>query len=501
MQENFFPDLKRNKFFTKLILFISGMFVGSVLTYVVLHVPDNFFTREPVSEIAIVKPEFDPFKDFVLPINDRINEKIQYYLRPDQKADLVESYQRSGRYLPMIRAIFEEYNLPQVLVFLPILESGFIPDNSSGAGATGLWQIMPATASEYGLKYNRWIDERRDPEKSTVAAAEFLRFLYDEFNNWELALAAYNTGYSKIKRAIVREKTINYWELKHIPRETYHFIPNFYAILHLLANPKKYQLNLPELSAPLDYETIDLEATFSLDQISRLANLSPYVIKDYNPSLISDIAPSGKYTIKVPIGVKEYFMDQYKEKPPAQIEITYTTYRVKKGDTLYKIAKEFGTTINAIRADNNLVSARRIKIGQLLRVAVVAVLKETDGAAEDSISTASDSTAIWKWNLIKFIYRAERDSVSMHTIARYYETTIDEIKKANPWLKSDWLHEDEEVVIIKPADKVTIHKTRKNDSLWRLARKYGSTVADLKRWNQLRSSSIHPGQRLIVVLI
>ena len=498
MGKNNHKFLNNFKIPNKAIIFILGMLFGGILTYAAFNMDWDFAARKQESSIAIIKSEFDPFEKFDIPLNERINKKIEFYLHPGRKADLIKSYKRSGQYLPMIRAIFEEYDLPQVLVFLPILESGFFPDSRSRAGATGLWQLMPSTASDYGLKYNRWIDERRDPEKSTIVAAEMLRFLYDEFKDWDLVLAAYNCGYNKIKRVMRREKTTNYWELKRIPKETYNFVAKFYAILHLFANPKKYGIKASDLSQPLDYETIDLEATFSLDQIARLANVSPGVIKKYNPALIGNIAPSGKYTIRVPVGVKEHFLEQYKIQPPERIEFTYTTYRVRKGDALSKIARKFGTTVKAIKAENNLRSSRWIKVGQLLRVSSVTVVEESTG---DLVNESNDSPAASGMNQVKFVHKVERDGLSINTLARYYAVSIDELKTSNPWLQTDRLQKGEEVVIYKPANKVTTHKTRRGDSLWKLARRHHTSVANLKRWNRLRSSRIHPGQRLIVKLI
>ncbi|MBN2357554.1 transglycosylase SLT domain-containing protein, partial [candidate division KSB1 bacterium] len=399
--------MKRFNPTSKPIIFVAGVLLGALVTLFGTQLPwDELFTRTD-TDAASVEPAIDPLKDFDLPLNDRVESRIRYYTRPGAKVDLLASYRRSGQYLPMIKNIFEEYNLPQALVFLPILESGFSPDRTSRAGAVGLWQIMPSTASDYGLKYNRWIDERRDPEKSTIVAAEFLRFLYDQLANWDLALAAYNMGYSNLKRAMRRERTANYWDLKRIPAETYNFVPSFYAILNLLADPEKHGLDLPEHATSFEYETIELEATFTIEEIARLANVSPHVIKEYNPALISTIAPSGPYAVRVPVGVKDQFLEQARTNPPQQVEVTYMTYRIRRGDTLYKIAQRFGTTVRAIMADNNIRSARRMKAGQLLRLAVVTISEETSvatGAGDKSGSATVPDEA----NRIKFVYTVER---------------------------------------------------------------------------------------------
>lgn len=497
MLENTHSYVKNRQILFKVILFVTGLITGSVLTYSSIRWLPDLTAMKEENKTTATSYDFNLLEKFDIPRNDRINKMIRFYLHPNRKTHLIESYLRSGKYLPMIRDIFEEYNLPQALVFLPILESAFLPDNISRAGAAGLWQIVPATASDYGLKYNSWIDERRDPEKSTVVAAEFLRYLYEEFQNWDLVLAAYNCGHNKLKRLMRIEKTTNFWELKRLPKETNNFVAKYYAILHILNSPEKYGLDLAEVSQQLEYETIDLEATFSVEQIAELSNVSPSVIKNYNPSLIGNIVPSGKYTIRVPVGVKEHFLEKYKTHPPERIELTYTTYRVRRGDTLYDIARKFGTTVTALKADNNIKRSRRIKPGQMLRVASVTLMEESIGETEDEMVNSAESSNI---NQVKFVFLVSMDSISIKTLALHYAVTAENIKTANPWLRSDSAEKGEEIIIYKPADKVIMHKIKRGDSLWQLARQYHSSVASLKRWNQLHSSRIHPGQQLIVQL-
>lgn len=497
MFQNFRDYLSQKNLLNKPVVFLCGVLVGASFTFIDLEnlsLPKAFFKKSPNAE-STKTADLNAFEDFDIPMNERVQQRINFYLRPGWKEDLVQCYQRSGQYLSMMQAIFEEYNLPHVFIFLPILESRFIPHSRSRAGAVGLWQIMPSTASEYGLKYNRWIDERRDPEKSTIVAAEYLRFLYDKFGNWDTALAAYNYGHSKLTRALRREKVSNYWDLRRIPKETYNFVSNFYAILHLLSKPAKYGLKLPELHAPVEYETIEVEATFPITEIARLADISPKTIKNYNPAFTSNIAPVGKYPIKVPLGVKEHFLEQYKENPPNRVEITYTGYEVKRGDNLYKIARNYGTTVSGIMADNNLRSARWIYPGMKLKIASVTVIRESEKEA-----AVGKSSLVEEENKIKFLYRAERDAMGLTTIARYYAVNVKDLKSWNPWVQKNRLEEGEELIIYKPTEKVTFHRTRRGDSLWELARRYGTTVSNLKRWNQLQSSRIYPGTNLIVKL-
>lgn len=483
-----------------LVSFFTGLVLGSMLTLMILRIPWELLRPRVAEEVEVEEPEFDPFADFEIPMNDRVQARIRHFLTPGGRAHLIESYRRSGRYMPMISPILEEYQLPQVLAFLPILESGFRPHSRSRAGAVGLWQIMPATASDYGLALNRWVDERRDPERATLAAVEYLHYLHSEFGNWDSALAGYNYGHNRLKRAMRRERTADYWQLRRIPRETRNFVPNFYAILHLLSEPEKYRLRLPAIEEPLEYETIDLEASFSIAHIARLADVSPGVIKSYNPALISDIAPSGKYTLRVPGGVKEQFLERYEENPPEQVEITYINYRVKRGDTLFKIARQFGTTVRAIRDDNHLRSTRWIDVGQMLRIAAVTVHESVPPTAERILALPDVAADTAETSRITLIYVIRRDSLALAEMAREYSVSIEELQIWNPWISSQMLYRGEEVMILKPVDRITMHRTRRGDSLWRLARRYRTTVNDLKMWNQLSGSRIYPGQRLIVAM-
>jgi len=481
------------------VIFLFGFTFGAAVAFAALNLPEGLIDQF----LAGDAPKADMSEEFQLPPielpdNPRIQARLKRYLKSGARLDLLSSYERSGSYLPMITAILEENNLPTHLAFLPILESRFLPQNRSGAGAVGLWQLMPATASELGLKYNRWVDERRDPEKSTLVAVDYLKHLYAKFGNWELALAAYNCGPAQLRRAMRRDKTRDFWKLRRLPKETRNFVPNYYAILHILTKPEQYGVRLPELSKPLDYETIDLETTFSVEQIARLARVAPEVIRRYNPALLGNLAPSGAYAIRIPVGIKEKFLEQYERSPQDEIEVTYITHKVRRGETLSGIASLYGTSVKEIMGDNNLRSSRWIKAGVSLRIATVTVHRAADVATTQSEVAAEDSTA--DASKLKFVYRVRQKDLNLSRVASYFDVSADAIKGWNPWLQSDRLHAGEEVTIMKSFSDIGMHKTRRGDSLWKLARKYDTTVRDLKRWNQLVSSRIYPGTRLVVSL-
>ncbi len=496
--ENWMTKL-RSALSARVSLFVMGLFAGSALTLLVLYFPTELVkihwpdddTGQP-SVTRLDRPTID------LPTNARIEARIRYYLQPGRRTDLLSSYERSGRYMSIIAAILEEYDMPASLAYLPVLESRFLPQGRSRRGAAGLWQLMPGTASDYGLKYNRWIDERFDPEKATVVAVEYLKYLHDRFGNWELALAAYNCGPTQLKRVMRRDQTNDFWKLRGLPRETYNFVPNFYAILHILTDHEKYGVTLPALSDPLDYETIEINSTFSVDQIAQLAKVPPKIIRKLNPALLANIAPGGAYSIRVPMGIKEQFLEQHKKNPFDEVEITYTTHRIRRGDTLSKIATRYGTTVQAIMADNNLRSSRWIKAGMKLRITSVSVRETSpaDSTLNQSVLNDSPSEA----GKVRITYRVEKDGLALKTVARYFAVSSAEIKEWNQWLQSDRLQYGEELRIIKSAAGMVLHKTRRGDSLWKIARRYHTTVGSLKRWNRLTSSRIYPGSNLIVGL-
>ncbi len=496
--ENWMTKL-RSMLSARVSLFAMGLLAGSALTLLLPYLstekvevnwPDDETGQAPV--IRPDRPTID------LPTNARIEARIRYYLQAGRRRDLLSSYRRSGRYMSIIAAILEEYNMPQSLAYLPVLESRFLPHGRSRRGAVGLWQLMPGTASDYGLKYNRWIDERFDPEKATVVAVEYLKYLQDTFGNWELALAAYNCGPAQLKRIIRRNQTDDFWKLKGLPRETYNFVPNFYAILHILTDHEKYGVTLPALHDPLDYETIEISSTFSIDQIAQLAKVPPKIIRKLNPALLADIAPGGAYSIRVPLGIKEQFLEQHKRNQFDEVEITYTTHKIRRGETLWKIAARYGTTVQAIMADNHLRSSRWIKAGSKLRITSVNV-RETappDSTVRQFVARDTPPEA----GKVRIAYRVEKDGLALETVAGYFSVSSAQIKEWNPWLQSDGLQNGAELDIIKSVDGMVLHKTRRGDSLWEIARRHHTTVSSLKRWNQLASSRIYPGSNLIVAL-
>jgi membrane-bound lytic murein transglycosylase D len=311
----------------------------------------------------------------------RVERHIRYF--QTSKRDHFDQWlTRLNHYKPLVEKIFAQFQLPGDLVFLSLVESGFNPKAYSRARAAGPWQFMKATGKLYGLRVDEYVDERRDPIKSTVAAARYLRDLYDLFGTWPLAMAAYNAGEGKIQRALRKARAETFWEIaqtKFIRRETREYVPRFMAAAIIAKNPDQYGFQ----KAPSDihqFEEIVVSRPLPLRAIAAATDVPYAELHRLNPELRRDVTPPDDpaYHLKVPVGTRdtvEQALATIKPwTPPPFIAQAKTTrgersglYRVRMGDNLGKIAKRFRLTIEELKARNKL-SGRSIKVGDLLIV-------------------------------------------------------------------------------------------------------------------------------------
>lgn len=274
---------------------------------------------------------------------------------------------RSGKYLDLMKDILKEQNVPEEIVFLPLIESGFNPYAYSPARAAGYWQFIASTAKRYGLEINWWRDERRDPVKSTVAAANYLSDLYEMFGSWNLAMAAYNAGEGKIMRALNRSKSDNYWALlntKYIKNETKNYVPKFIAASMIAHSPQQYGFDDFEYHPPLNYEQVTVNSPLDLDIAADCAETSVETIKELNPELRRWCTPPGmfEYALKIPEGKKDAFLENLSRIPEEQ-RFSVDRYTVKKGDTFKKISKKTGVPAQVILDLNDMVRIMPLKAG------------------------------------------------------------------------------------------------------------------------------------------
>lgn len=229
--------------------------------------------------------------------------------------------ERSGRYLPRIESILRKEGLPTELAYLPLIESGFRPHAVSPAKAVGLWQFIPDTGRRYGLRIDRFVDERRDPIKSTRAAARYLKDLYGMFGDWHLSLAAYNTGEGRISRLLSVSDASDFWELSergYLFRETEDYVPGFLAALQIASHPEAYGFDRPE-PQPLEYDLVHIEHVMPLATIAGWTGRPLSLLQELNPALIRSIVPPGGYTVRVPEGTRPMVQQAYARLTPAEL--------------------------------------------------------------------------------------------------------------------------------------------------------------------------------------
>lgn len=328
-----------------------------------------------------VSPELEVDK-FTMPVpyNPRIERQIDYYLTQGRD-EFALWLRRSGRYVPRLREIFSQEGLPADLVYLALVESGFNPRNRSSKHAVGLFQFISDTAEMVGLKEDAWVDERRDPHKAANAAIKYLKDLYKEFNNWDLALAAYNAGSGRIWKSIQAQGSKDYWRLS-LPPETEAYVPKFYATLIIAREPEVYGFN-PELDNQHTVEDAAVPGAVDLKTVADCLGLSLAVVADLNPELTKGCTPPGpdQYLLRLPVGMAQKFQKAFSELPDSKKFLSmeeinrrkfkgvYYVYTVKRGDSLYTIARKYHTLVpNLLRWNPTLSRRKYIQPGEKMRI-------------------------------------------------------------------------------------------------------------------------------------
>src|SRR5690554_4525989 len=281
------------------------------------------------------------------------NSLVYYTLKRPEVMELW--LERSGTYMPMIQEILKEEKVPSELAYLAFIESGLNPTARSWAAASGMWQFIAATGRVYGLEINWWVDERRDPEKATRAAARHLRDLHNIWGDWHLAMANYNISPRGLKRAINRAGgKKDYWEAyPYLPRETRGYVPGFIATAMIGLNPEEFGFQKKYGATPYSYEVVEVEGLMPLDDLARAAGITTEEIKKYNPELLRWATPPGdKYPLKLPSGNKEKFLIAYKDIPKDNRAESITMHTVRSGESIGIIARKYGTTVRGIYASN-----------------------------------------------------------------------------------------------------------------------------------------------------
>ncbi len=323
---------------------------------------------------AGVEAEEVPADWFEIPDRPEVLDVVAEWSGGRRRLTLDSALRRGERYLPMIREIFREEGVPEDLAYLALVESHFHHDARSPAAALGLWQFIESTGRACGLRIDWWVDERLDPEASTRAAARHLEELYERFQDWELALAAYNAGPNGLERAIRRGAGSDFWELaegRALRAETRRYVPKFYAALHLARSSEPGAGEELDPVEPFRYDTVRIDSPVDLRTAARAAGVSVARLRELNPALRRGCTPPSAepFDLRVPEGSGGAVEEALAKIPPSQ-RLDFVRYRLKTGDTLWGISRRYGAPVAAIMELNGLRDARRLRPGHELVVPV-----------------------------------------------------------------------------------------------------------------------------------
>jgi len=450
--------------------------------------------------------------EIAIEYNARVMKALNYLQTVGRKP--FEKYlKRSGKYMPLMLEIIKSKNLPENLVYLPFIESGFSAKAYSWAHAVGFWQFIASTGRNYGLDRNWWLDERRDFVKSTHAACNYLSFLYDTFKDWNLALAAYNAGEGGIGRAVVRQNKRDFWSLK-LKSQTYNYVPLFMASAIIAKNPEKFGFYVTPY-APLVYDEVVIDKCLDLRSIAKVLDIELETLRELNPELLRDITPPNvyNYNLRIPKNSSQVFWSYYNQLP-MQKKTYWVTHKVQKGETLSRIAYKYGVSASTLAKNNGLSAKSKLKRGQLLKVPTIVSQKY---AASEVISKKNSSPkiaskvkpkAVEQQKLIR--YRVKYGD-SLFELAQRFNTTASHIRKLNGMDRQAYLiqgriikiplratlAQNDDNFIDKATHKVLIYIVKSGDTLWGIAQSFGTSLRSLKDWNNLMNPrKLKPGQRL-----
>ena len=349
--------------------------------------------------------------------NKKVDQFIEYF-RTKGRRQFEIWLDRLDVYGPMLSSIIEECNLPPELLYLAMIESGLNPKAHSKAAANGMWQFIYSTGKIYGLNRSWYVDERRDPEKATRAACAYLTDLYNEFDNWYLALAAYNAGEGRIRRATKLHQTSDFWQLHSLPRETRNYMPYFLAASIIAKNPLKYGFKRKKTKKPISYDLVTIEKSADLTVLANAANTSFKMIQTLNPELRQSATPSESYMLKIPKGNKNLFIKNYNALPESErFAPQFVSHKVRNGESLWTIARKYRISIHDLVAVNKIRNRSMIRIGQKLTIPV------------PGMNIASiPRTQMQGYN--KITYKVRRGDTLGH-IAEDYGTRASNIRKWN----------------------------------------------------------------------
>lgn len=449
--------------------------------------------------------------DLPLVMNDYVASYINFYSTKGH-GYMERALTRAGRYEPMIRRIFAKEGVPQDLIYLAEAESGFYPTAISRAGARGMWQFMASRAAGYGLERNWWVDERQDPEKATMAAARHLKDLYNQFGDWYLAMAAYNSGPGNVQQAVQRTGYADFWELYKrnvLPQETKNYVPIILAFTIMAKNPAQYGLDHLTPDPPLVYDTVKVDYAADLRLIADCAGTTVAKLQELNPALLRMTTPKeGSYDLHLPSGTAEQF-EQTIAEIPRDKRLWWRFHTVTAGESLSEIAHEFKTTPSAIAKENRLREDEHLRVGARL-VIPISPSRVSERMAfskrptyykvrrGDTVLTVADDFSVPVERLRRWNHLRGNQLRVGHVLRIYRPVAVSEGRPTETVSRSKLSTKSHGKSDLRTSKRTIHHRVKQGETLYSIAQDYKTTVAELRRDNGKTASHLQAGAILVI---
>jgi len=445
--------------------------------------------------------------DFPVVSNAKVEFFIGYYTGRGREV-FTRWLERSSRYLPQMREIFAEEGLPRDLAYLAMVESGFNVKAYSWAHAVGPWQFIQGTGRMMKMKTDWWYDERRDFDKSTRAAARYLKDLNRQFDGeWYLAVASYNAGPGKIRSAVRKTNSRDFWVLsrtKHLRAETRDYVPKLLAALTIARDPESFGFTNLDYQQPYDYEVVTIPSVTDLEVVARLTGATYEEIKELNPELKRWCTPPGvdAYRLRIPAGTSTAFLDQYAQLPKAD-RANYLHYRIRSGDTLLAIAQKHNVRVADIVSLNSIRNPRALRVGTdlVLPLNKSYTHRAVDELRDDFIRSRHQVYTV-------------RNGDSLWSISQRFSVSEQQLRVWNRLGWSNVIRPGQKLVVsakaVKPAVKSAVKSTpaksgtqkiayrvQPGDTLWGISQQFSVATGAIRDWNNLSENHVlHPGDVL-----